>query len=121
MVISRHAFSKWKPLEFEVFLFSSSSFHGEVCCFSKLISSFLRFSSISGDEFRCCAFVCGVILFQDASGNLSAGAIADLVDEVGGAVIYTHGQPMKVSVDMSITYLSQAKAHVCSTDSHAFT
>ncbi|KAF3771664.1 Acyl-coenzyme A thioesterase 13 [Nymphaea thermarum] len=47
----------------------------------------------------------------DASGNLSAGAIADLVDEVGGAVIYTHGHPMKVSVDMSITYLSQAKAH----------
>ncbi|CAK9164247.1 unnamed protein product [Ilex paraguariensis] len=44
----------------------------------------------------------------DRKGKLSAGAIANLVDEVGSAVIHVEGLPMKVSVDMSISYLSTA-------------
>ncbi|XP_073114797.1 uncharacterized protein [Elaeis guineensis] len=45
----------------------------------------------------------------DVSGNLSAGAIANLVDEVGAAAIHADGHHMKVSVDMSISYMSTAK------------
>ncbi|XP_008785432.1 acyl-coenzyme A thioesterase 13-like isoform X1 [Phoenix dactylifera] len=45
----------------------------------------------------------------DVNGNLSAGAIANLVDEVGGAVMHADGHRMKVSVDMSISYMSTAK------------
>ncbi|XP_039135647.1 acyl-coenzyme A thioesterase 13-like isoform X1 [Dioscorea cayenensis subsp. rotundata] len=44
-------------------------------------------------------------------GNLSAGAIANLVDEIGGAVILADGQHTKVSVDMSISYMSAARIH----------
>ncbi|KAF6153476.1 hypothetical protein GIB67_027343 [Kingdonia uniflora] len=47
----------------------------------------------------------------DAKGNLSSGAIANLVDEVGGALVHVHGLPMKVSVDMSISYLATAKVN----------
>ncbi|KAJ9146760.1 hypothetical protein P3X46_028990 [Hevea brasiliensis] len=45
----------------------------------------------------------------DRSGKLATGAIANLVDEVGGAVVYVEGLPMNVSVDMSISFLSSAK------------
>ncbi|KAJ6817913.1 uncharacterized protein M6B38_409810 [Iris pallida] len=45
----------------------------------------------------------------DRNGNLSVGAIANLVDEVGGAATSTEGTHMKVSVDMSISYMSDAK------------
>ncbi|CAL5353102.1 unnamed protein product [Camellia sinensis] len=45
----------------------------------------------------------------DRSGKLCTGAIANLVDEVGGAVVYVEGLPMNVSVDMSISVLSTAK------------
>ncbi|RAL37321.1 unnamed protein product [Cuscuta campestris] len=45
----------------------------------------------------------------DRDGILASGAIANLVDEVGGAVVYVEGLPMNVSVDMSISYLSTAK------------
>ncbi|RRT49763.1 hypothetical protein B296_00036405 [Ensete ventricosum] len=51
----------------------------------------------------------------DAGGNLSPGAIANLVDEVGAAVIHSEGHHMKASVDMSISYMSAAKVDV-STD-----
>ncbi|CAK8537712.1 unnamed protein product [Lathyrus sativus] len=44
----------------------------------------------------------------DSNGNLENGAIATLVDEVGGAVIHEEGLPMNVSVDMSISFLSTA-------------
>ncbi|XP_057513214.1 uncharacterized protein LOC130795229 [Actinidia eriantha] len=47
----------------------------------------------------------------DRSGKLSMGAIANLVDELGGAVIQIEGLPMNVSVDMSISFLSSAKVH----------
>ncbi|KAK6927061.1 Thioesterase domain [Dillenia turbinata] len=47
----------------------------------------------------------------DGNGNLASGAIANLVDEVGAAVIYVEGLPMNVSVDMSMSYLSTAKLH----------
>ncbi|KAF3673429.1 hypothetical protein BC332_34073 [Capsicum chinense] len=46
----------------------------------------------------------------DREGKLASGAIANLVDEVGGAVVYVEGLPMNVSVDMSISFLSTAKA-----------
>uniref|UniRef100_A0A3Q7H1N1 Thioesterase domain-containing protein n=1 Tax=Solanum lycopersicum TaxID=4081 RepID=A0A3Q7H1N1_SOLLC len=46
----------------------------------------------------------------DREGKLASGAIANLVDEVGGAVVYVEGLPMNVSVDMSISFLSSAKA-----------
>ncbi|KAI3899130.1 hypothetical protein MKW92_019009 [Papaver armeniacum] len=45
----------------------------------------------------------------DSNGNLSKGAIATLVDEIGAAAVHSDDQPMKVSVDMSISYLSTAK------------
>ncbi|KAK7300978.1 hypothetical protein RJT34_11832 [Clitoria ternatea] len=44
----------------------------------------------------------------DKTGKLANGAIATLVDEVGGAVIHQEGLPMNVSVDMSISFLSPA-------------
>ncbi|CAL1402212.1 unnamed protein product [Linum trigynum] len=47
----------------------------------------------------------------DKSGKLATGAIANLVDEVGGAVVHVEGLPMNVSVDMSISFLSTAKLH----------
>ena len=43
---------------------------------------------------------------------MSAGAIANLVDEVGAAAIHADGHHMKVSVDMSISYMSTAKVDV---------
>ncbi|XP_009784389.1 uncharacterized protein [Nicotiana sylvestris] len=46
----------------------------------------------------------------DREGKLASGAIANLVDEVGGAVVFVEGLPMNVSVDMSISFLSSAKA-----------
>ncbi|KAF5939583.1 hypothetical protein HYC85_023842 [Camellia sinensis] len=45
----------------------------------------------------------------DRSGKLCTGAIANLVDEVGGAVVNVEGLPRNVSVDMSISFLSTAK------------
>ncbi|KAL9238720.1 hypothetical protein vseg_013104 [Gypsophila vaccaria] len=45
----------------------------------------------------------------DRNGIFSSGAIANLVDEVGYAVIYREGLPMSVSVTMSISYVSTAK------------
>ncbi|XP_044472554.1 uncharacterized protein LOC123201148 isoform X2 [Mangifera indica] len=47
----------------------------------------------------------------DINGNLANGAIANLVDEFGGAVVHVEGLPMKVSVDMSISFLSTAKVN----------
>ncbi|MED6170065.1 hypothetical protein PIB30_027245 [Stylosanthes scabra] len=44
----------------------------------------------------------------DKSGKLCNGAIANLVDEVGGAVVHIEGLPMNVSVDMSMSFLSTA-------------
>ncbi|XP_010414338.1 PREDICTED: acyl-coenzyme A thioesterase 13-like [Camelina sativa] len=42
-------------------------------------------------------------------GNLANGAIANLVDEVGGALVQVVSLPLCVSVDMSIAFLSKAK------------
>lgn len=38
--------------------------------------------------------------------------MANLVDEMGGALVHVEGLPMNVSVDMSISYLSPAKLDV---------
>nr|XP_043636706.1 acyl-coenzyme A thioesterase 13-like isoform X1 [Erigeron canadensis] len=45
----------------------------------------------------------------DRNGDMAVGAIANLVDEIGASVIYEKDAPMPVSVDMSISYLSNAK------------
>lgn len=50
--------------------------------------------------------------WQDKDGNLSNGAIANLVDVAGASLIYVTGLPMNVSVDMSISYVSKAKIDV---------
>ncbi|KAI0498417.1 acyl-coenzyme A thioesterase 13 isoform X1 [Dendrobium catenatum] len=47
----------------------------------------------------------------DRNGNMSLGAIANLVDEVGGAAMHADGHHMKVSVDISISFLANAKLH----------
>ncbi|XP_059660836.1 uncharacterized protein LOC132307168 [Cornus florida] len=47
----------------------------------------------------------------DRTGKLASGVIANLVDEVGGAVVHVEGLPMNVSVDMSISFLSTANAN----------
>ncbi|KAL4188435.1 hypothetical protein AMTRI_Chr08g160110 [Amborella trichopoda] len=47
----------------------------------------------------------------DSSGKLSNGGIANLIDELGGVAVQADGRPLKVSVDMSISYLSPAKAY----------
>ncbi|KAL9271270.1 Acyl-coenzyme A thioesterase 13-like protein [Drosera capensis] len=44
----------------------------------------------------------------DSTGNLSPGAIVNLVDEVGSALIYKPGLPMNVSVNMSVSFVSSA-------------
>ncbi|KAK4278610.1 hypothetical protein QN277_016436 [Acacia crassicarpa] len=46
--------------------------------------------------------------FTDRTGKLANGSIANLVDELGGAVAHTEGFHMNVSVDMSISCLSTA-------------
>nr|XP_043636707.1 uncharacterized protein LOC122607744 isoform X2 [Erigeron canadensis] len=48
----------------------------------------------------------------DRNGDMAVGAIANLVDEIGASVIYEKDAPMPVSVDMSISYLSNAKLNV---------
>nr|XP_048324488.1 acyl-coenzyme A thioesterase 13-like isoform X1 [Ziziphus jujuba var. spinosa] len=50
--------------------------------------------------------------FIDREGNLANGEIANLVDEVGGAVVHVEGLPMNVSVDMSISFLTTAKLNM---------
>ncbi|KAJ4725646.1 acyl-coenzyme A thioesterase 13 [Melia azedarach] len=47
----------------------------------------------------------------DRNGNLANGAIANLVDDVGASVVHVEGLPMKVSVDMSISFVSTAKVN----------
>ncbi|KAK4764109.1 hypothetical protein SAY87_013547 [Trapa incisa] len=46
----------------------------------------------------------------DKNGNLATGAIASLVDDIGYSVMHEGGIPMSVSVNMSISYLSNARA-----------
>ncbi|KAK8601648.1 hypothetical protein V6N12_051477 [Hibiscus sabdariffa] len=45
----------------------------------------------------------------DKNGNLATGAIANIVDEIGSAAVFVIGLPMKVSVDISISFLGTAK------------
>ncbi|KAJ0238828.1 4HBT domain-containing protein [Hirschfeldia incana] len=61
-----------------------------------------------GPGFVSCTFKVPLRL-TDREGYLANGAIANLVDEVGGAVVHVEGLPMNVSVDMSIAFLSKAK------------
>ena len=49
---------------------------------------------------------------QDRTGKLASGAIANLVDIVGGCVVHVEGLPLNVSVDISISFLSTARPDV---------
>lgn len=60
-----------------------------------------------------------LLLLQDSTGKMGNGAIATLVDEVGGALVHQEGLPMNVSVDMSISFLSTAHVNV-SLSKHLF-
>uniref|UniRef100_A0A0E0K0E3 Acyl-coenzyme A thioesterase 13 n=1 Tax=Oryza punctata TaxID=4537 RepID=A0A0E0K0E3_ORYPU len=46
----------------------------------------------------------------DRSGCLAAGAVVSLVDEVGSAASIADGRPLKVSTDMSVSFVSLAQA-----------
>ena len=52
------------------------------------------------------------ILLQEKAGNLAAGAIATLMDIVSHALIHRLGKPLTASINMSISYSSNAKLHV---------
>ncbi|EOA28045.1 hypothetical protein CARUB_v10024222mg [Capsella rubella] len=58
--------------------------------------------------FISCSFKVPLRL-TDRDRNLANGAIANLVDEVGGALVQVVSLPLSVSVDMSIAFLSKAK------------
>ncbi|KAH1048057.1 hypothetical protein J1N35_038841 [Gossypium stocksii] len=49
------------------------------------------------------------ILASDINGNWHVGAIATIIDNVGGAAIYSTGHYLKVTVNFNITYYSTAK------------
>lgn len=53
-----------------------------------------------------------IICLQNRDGNLANGAIANLVDIVGGSLAHIPGLPMNVSVDISVSYVSTVKLHV---------
>ncbi|XP_006647247.1 acyl-coenzyme A thioesterase 13-like [Oryza brachyantha] len=46
----------------------------------------------------------------DRSGCLAAGAVVSLVDEVGSAASIADGRPLKVSTDMSVSFVALARA-----------
>ncbi|CAN6696102.1 unnamed protein product [Malus baccata var. baccata] len=48
---------------------------------------------------------------KDRDGTLANGAIANLVDIVGGSLAFIPDLPMNVSVDISVSYVSTAKVH----------
>ncbi|KAF8397339.1 hypothetical protein HHK36_016252 [Tetracentron sinense] len=77
--------------------------------YERFILRGIRVDRVDPDFFSCTFKV--PPRHTDATGNLSSGAIANLVDEVGGALVHVEGLPMKVSVDMSISYLSTAKVN----------
>ena len=49
---------------------------------------------------------------SDVNGNWQVGAIATLIDNVGGAAIYTISDRVKVTVNFNISYYSTAKIQV---------
>ncbi|KAH7542297.1 hypothetical protein FEM48_Zijuj02G0058500 [Ziziphus jujuba var. spinosa] len=49
---------------------------------------------------------------KDRDGKLANGAIANIVDVVGGSVVQVEGLPLCFSVDISISFLSTANLHV---------
>ncbi|KAJ3684033.1 hypothetical protein LUZ61_013197 [Rhynchospora tenuis] len=58
--------------------------------------------------FLSCSFTVPPRL-TDVKGEMAAGAIANLVDEVGAAALTSEGHHIKVSVDMNIAFVSPAK------------
>ncbi|XP_022777175.1 uncharacterized protein LOC111318578 isoform X1 [Durio zibethinus] len=46
---------------------------------------------------------------SDVNGNWHVGAIATIIDNVGGAAIYSIGDHLKVTVNFNISYYSTAK------------
>ncbi|XP_077236851.1 uncharacterized protein LOC143878446 [Tasmannia lanceolata] len=73
---------------------------------------FLR--GIRVDRVEPCFLACTLKVspcLTDATGNLSSGAIAYLVDVIGGVAIAADRLPYKITLNMAITYLSNAKAN----------
>ncbi|KAH6837160.1 Thioesterase superfamily protein [Perilla frutescens var. hirtella] len=68
----------------------------------------VRLDSVRPGSTLSCSFTVPPRL-SDRNGKLGMAAIASLVDEIGAAVIREEGKPMDVSVDMSISYISDAK------------
>ncbi|KAF3329929.1 acyl-coenzyme A thioesterase 13 [Carex littledalei] len=58
--------------------------------------------------FLSCSFTVPPRL-TDRRGEMAAGAIANLVDEVGFAAVNSEGHGAKVSVDMNIAFITPAK------------
>ncbi|KAG6436772.1 hypothetical protein SASPL_101674 [Salvia splendens] len=82
--------------------------HAEPSFYEYSILRGVRVDSVRLDSTLYCSFTVPARL-TDITGKLSAGAIASLVDEIGAAAIHKCGKPMGVSVDMSISYISDAK------------
>lgn len=56
--------------------------------------------------------LCNLINLKDAEGYWQPGAIATLMDVVGVVAIMSIEDTMKVTVDLAISFFSQAKLHV---------
>ncbi|KMZ70707.1 Thioesterase superfamily protein [Zostera marina] len=79
-----------------------------VSLYEGLILSGIRVDRVD-DGFLSCSFTVPCYL-TNRDGNFANGAIANLVDELGGAVLRSYGgEHSKVSVDMSISLVSTAK------------
>ncbi|XVE52070.1 hypothetical protein DITRI_Ditri02bG0091500 [Diplodiscus trichospermus] len=50
---------------------------------------------------------------SDLNGNWHVGAIATIIDNVGGAAVYSMGDRLNVTVNFNISYYSTAKIQVC--------
>lgn len=78
-------------------------------------SSFYEYFALRGirvDHFEPGLISCSFKVpprLTDRDGNLASGAIANLVDCAGWTVAHNKGGILKLSVDMSILYLSSAK------------
>ncbi|XVE88874.1 hypothetical protein DITRI_Ditri19aG0103700 [Diplodiscus trichospermus] len=49
----------------------------------------------------------------DVNGNWHIGAIATIIDNVGGAAVYSINDRLNVTVNFNISYYSTAKIQVC--------
>ncbi|XP_051134122.1 uncharacterized protein LOC127253525 isoform X2 [Andrographis paniculata] len=81
--------------------------HAESTFYEYFLTKGIKVDRLDSDSIFC-SFTVPPRL-TDSDGNFAAGAIASIIDEVGSAAIHEPGQPMDLSVDTSISYLSPAK------------